>query len=317
MKTIIGHDIQKAAELLRGGELVEIPTETVYGLAANALDADAVVKIFEAKDRPYFDPLIVHLHSFAEAEKHVTTIPLWAEKLAKHFCPGPITFVLPKKPIIPDIVTSGLDTVGIRIPDHPLTQELLRILNIPLAAPSANPFGYISPTTAEHVNAQLGGKIPYILDGGECKVGVESTIIGEKYGKPVILRLGGISVEQVREVIGDVKIVTHSAGQPLSPGSLESHYSPKKKLIYDDFSDWDNYPADKKAVIAFSKPMKELSLSQQRILSSTRDLHEAAKNLFGAMRELDGLSVDAIFAEKVPDEGIGRAINDRLRRASS
>ncbi|MDQ3289765.1 MAG: L-threonylcarbamoyladenylate synthase, partial [Bacteroidota bacterium] len=174
---IIGTDTEQAANLLRAGQLVSIPTETVYGLAANAYLEEAVVSIFEAKQRPAFDPLIVHTHSIQEFDKIAVNIPKRAYQLAEAFMPGPVTLILPRNPKIPLLVTSGNESVGVRIPNHPLTLNLLRKLEFPLAAPSANPFGYVSPTTAQHVNQQLGEKIPYILDGGTCSVGIESTII--------------------------------------------------------------------------------------------------------------------------------------------
>jgi L-threonylcarbamoyladenylate synthase len=314
VKTVIGTDIACAVELLKMGEIVGIPTETVYGLAGNALSPDAVVKIFEAKNRPYFDPLIVHCKSMDDVREYVVSIPQWAETLASRFSPGPITFLLPKKDSIPDIVTSGVERVGIRIPSHPMLQELLSRLNFPLAAPSANPFGYISPTTAQHVYDQLEGKIPYILDGEQANVGVESTIIGEEEGKLIIYRLGGISVEQIEELVGKVELRT-SSSKPIAPGLLDSHYAPKIQLRIKS-SDTE-LPSDKKiALLCFSAYSSELPQSSQRILSKTSDLAEAAKNLFAFMRELDTREHDVIFAELAPDIGLGKAINDRIIRAS-
>jgi L-threonylcarbamoyladenylate synthase len=190
VKTIIGEIIQEAKSFLLDGNIVAIPTETVYGLAGNALDPAAVLQIFTAKERPAFDPLIVHISSIDKVELYAHSIPSQAYDLMHEFWPGPLTIVLPKNSIIPDIVTSGLDTVGLRIPNHPTTIKLLKQLDFPLAAPSANPFGYISPTSAQHVFDQLGGKIPYILDGGICDVGVESTIVGFENDKCLIYRLG-------------------------------------------------------------------------------------------------------------------------------
>lgn len=314
MKTGIGTDIEYAAELLKAGEIVGIPTETVYGLAGNAFSADSVIKIFEAKNRPFFDPLIVHAKSILDIEEYVTSIPMWAERLATAFSPGPITFLLPKKDSIPDIVTSGLERVGIRIPSHPILQELLSKLDFPLAAPSANPFGYISPTTAQHVYDQLEGKISYILDGGQANVGVESTIIGEEEGKLIVYRLGGISVEQIEDLVGKVELRV-SSSKPSAPGSLDSHYAPKTPFFL--FLDRDTIPRDKNiGLLLFMKRDEFLAESNQRILSTNGDLHQAANNLFAFMRELDGLGYDAIYAEVVPEDGLGRAINDRMKRAS-
>jgi L-threonylcarbamoyladenylate synthase len=216
----IGKDIRKAKALLERGELVAIPTETVYGLAGNALDANAVTKIFQVKNRPHFDPLIVHVADFSSAESFVEEIPIAAKKLAERFWPGPLTILLKRKQLIPDLVTSGLETVGIRCPDHSLTNQLLQSLSFPLAAPSANPFGYISPTQPSHVNDQLGGKVKYILDGGECKVGIESTIIGFDQTRPTIYRMGGLSIEEIESIIGKVNVQLHSTSNPKAPGQL-------------------------------------------------------------------------------------------------
>ncbi|HYM20467.1 MAG TPA: L-threonylcarbamoyladenylate synthase [Candidatus Kapabacteria bacterium] len=311
MTTGTGTDISLAVKLLRNGGLVSIPTETVYGLAANALNEEAVTKIFEVKDRPFFDPLIVHIALFEQVFKYVESMPSWAEKLFQSFSPGPLTIVLKKKKIIPDIVTAGLETVGIRIPSHPMTLELLHELDFPLAAPSANPFGYVSPTNASHVREQLDGKIEYILDGGDCAVGIESTIVADDRGAPTILRLGGVSMEEIQHVVGKVNINT-SGPTPQSPGMLVSHYAPRKKFVI-------GFPDNsiRAAFLGFKNYSEFIPKNNQQILSSTGDLREAARNVFRAMRDLDGLDVDIIFAEFVPDTGLGRAINDRLKRAAA
>lgn len=206
----VGKDINKAKELLSAGEVIAIPTETVYGLAGNALDTTAVLKIFKVKERPEFDPLIVHVSSISEGKKYCETIPDEALMLAQKFWPGPLTILLKKKNIIPDLVTSGLDTVGLRSPNHPLTRQLLESLDYPLAAPSANPFGYVSPTTAQHVQDQLGQKIKYILDGGPSFVGIEATIEGFENNVPVVYRMGGLSIESLEAELGRVKVQLHS-----------------------------------------------------------------------------------------------------------
>src|SRR6478752_7357737 len=233
----IGTDILKAKALLEKGELVAIPTETVYGLAGNALNTSAVAKIFTAKDRPQFDPLIVHVPDLEHAKNYVEEIPDQAIALTRKFWPGPLTLLLQRKPIIPDLVTSGLPTVGIRCPDHVLTRELLKSLSFPLSAPSANPFGYISPTRPEHVNEQLGNKISYILDGGVCTVGIESTIVGFENDHAVILRMGGLSVEAIESVVGKVSVQIHSSSNPKAPGQLKNHYAPAKKLVLGNLTD--------------------------------------------------------------------------------
>jgi L-threonylcarbamoyladenylate synthase len=315
MTTEIGRDIAKARTLLERGMLVAIPTETVYGLAANALDEEAVLHIFEVKRRPKFDPLIVHGTDREQLSEYVTSFPDWAGALADAFWPGPLTLVLPKRAIIPDIVTSGLDTVAIRVPKSPLTQELLAQLDFPLAAPSANPFGYVSPTSAQHVMDQLGGKIPYILDGGECEVGLESTIVAEEDGKLHILRLGGISVEDIESIVGKVIVGTASPEVVHSPGSMKSHYATRTPLKLGPI-DLTGYDPRTIGILSFCKSYKEIPQAQQVVLSPSGNLHEASKNLFAAMRYLDSLKLRIILAEAFPETGLGRAINDRLRRAA-
>ena len=314
----IGSDLQKAITLLQSDELVGIPTETVYGLAGNALSTKAIAKIFEAKNRPFFDPLIVHVPSIEAAYQYVTHIPEKALSLANHFWPGPLTLLLPKKTIIPDLATSGLNTVGIRCPQHPLTTQLLKLLPFPLAAPSANPFGYISPTNPQHVNQQLGDKIRYILDGGECNVGLESTIIGFEQDQPIAYRLGGLSIEQLEAIVGKVEIQLNASSNPAAPGQLKSHYAPTKKLIIGDLETLAVAHAHLRVgILAFNRNVSGVEITQQRVLSHSSDLSEAAQHLFAYLRELDQLSVDVILAEEVPPVGLGRAINDRLKRASA
>jgi len=312
--TLIGGDILRAQQFLQSGQLVGIPTETVYGLAANALNPEAVLKIFEAKNRPHFDPLIVHTHSVEEISKYVEEIPALAQKLMDAFMPGPLTLLLKKRSVVPDLVTSGLDNVAVRIPNHPVALDLLRQLDFPLAAPSANPFGYISPTTAQHVYDQLQGKIPYILDGGPTGVGVESTIVGFENDGPVVYRLGGLAIEDIENVTGKVRLSLNESSNPKSPGMLKSHYAPKKRLTISN-----EIPTGKTnvGVIAFNGYLQGVEEKNQILLSASGDLNEAAKNLFAAMRQLDGSGVDEIIAVKFPNEGLGRAINDRLKRASA
>lgn len=310
----IGKDIKHAVELLTQGELVAIPTETVYGLAGNALDAKAVAKIFEVKERPTFDPLIVHVADIAQAQRYTKKFPTQASALAERFWPGPLTLLLQKKEIIPDLVTSGLDTVGIRCPDHALTRQLLSSIEFPLAAPSANPFGYVSPTRPEHVNDQLGKRISYILDGGPCTVGIESTIVGFEDQQPVNYRMGGLSVEAIESVVGTVTVKLHSSSQPQAPGQLKSHYAPRKEIKVGDIRELLANAPKKTGVLSYQT---NFDVAYQRVLSPAGDLSEAAQNLFSALRELDQADIDLIVAEWVPDQGLGRAINDRLRRAQA
>ncbi len=311
----IGSSVTKAARLLVRGEVVAIPTETVYGLAGNALNMEAVTRIFEVKQRPSFDPLIVHVHNLAVAQNYVRHIPEPALKLAAKFWPGPLTLLLPRKSIIPDLVTSGLDTVAIRCPAHSLAQELLTLLDFPLAAPSANKFGRISPTLARHVEEQLGNEIPYILDGGPCPIGLESTIVGFENEQPVIYRLGGIAAEDIEAVIGQTALHLHSASNPRAPGQLTRHYAPRKKLVLGSLEKLlKQYPAHSSGILSFRT---DLSLPHQRILSPSGNLREAAQHLFLYLRELEAMPVDVILAEPVEEKGLGRAINDRLRRAAA
>ena len=319
----VGNDIEQAIALLKAGELVAIPTETVYGLAANAFDANAVTRIYHAKNRPQFNPLIIHTDSIAKLQSWGLKLPETLLKLAAHFSPGPLTYVIPKSDKIPDIVTAGTDAVAVRIPNHPITLELLRRLDFPLAAPSANPSGFISPTNAWHVNEQLGDKISYILNGGSCEVGIESTIISFLHDEPEILRHGGIGVEDIEAVIGKVKDLPFEASignittdNPVAPGMLAKHYAPNHRLIFGDIKKYFAYfEPERTCIIAFSSVYENIPVKNQFVLSIERNLDEAAQKLFSAMRDADKMDVDVILAEKFPDQGLGRAINDRLKRA--
>lgn len=316
--TTTGTDIAVAADLLAQGKLVAIPTETVYGLAANALDAGAVTKIFTAKNRPQFNPLIVHCASAEQALSFAQNIPQEAKELAEKYWPGPLTLILQKKDIIPDIVTAGHEWVGLRVPQHPITLELLSTINFPLAAPSANPSGYVSPTTAEHVAEGLNGKIDYILNGGPCKVGVESTIISFSTNPPTLLRHGGIPLEKIKTVIPQLQISQQEQEDaPISPGQLASHYAPGKKVYLGNVHALANkFSGQNIGSISLNTILPEIPEEQQILLSPSGSLEEAAQHIFAALRKLDALPVDLIIAELMPDEGLGRAINDRLRRAA-
>jgi L-threonylcarbamoyladenylate synthase len=321
----IGTYLAHAAQLLREGHIVAIPTETVYGLAANAFDEEAVLKVFAAKQRPSFDPLIVHIGQRDEIHRVVKELPPGAEALMDAFWPGPLTLVLPKQAIVPDLVTSGLDTVAVRMPAHPLTLELLRQLDFPLAAPSANPFGYVSPTTAQHVADQLDDKVPYILDGGPCSVGVESTILGwvlgaddrppatTRTGRWHLYRPGGIPLEAIEQVIGRVEPAVKQV-LPVAPGMLESHYAPRKPVHVGDVPTLlRRFAGERIGIISFRT---EYPAHRCEVLSEHGNPAEAARHLFAVLRELDDTDCSVILAEEFPDEGLGLAINDRLRRAS-
>jgi L-threonylcarbamoyladenylate synthase len=308
----------KAAELLRRGEIVGLPTETVYGLAADALNGAAVAKIFEAKERPSFDPLIVHLPGLTWLER-VARIDQESRglvgRLVAQFWPGPFTLVLPREKMVPDIVTAGLDTIAVRISAHPLFAEIIRAFDSPLAAPSANRFGRVSPTTAHHVLDELDGRIPLIVDAGPTLHGIESTIVAVRNGRMELLRRGPISAEQL-EALGEV-VSAQAAQRPEAPGQLPSHYAPRTPLVLADDPRSFTVPANKKCgLLAWNSPAGATQFAEIRQLSSGQDLREAAANLFRYLRELDQLGLDLLVAEKLPDEGLGAAINDRLSRAA-
>ena len=309
--------IHQAGELIRQGGVVAFPTETVYGLGADAFNSLAVARIFEIKNRPFFDPLIIHIADVNEMSRLVPHTPLPAEKLIKRFWPGPLTLVLPKRPEVPDLVTAGLPTLAIRMPRHPIACRLIQEAGCPIAAPSANPFGYVSPTTATHVRDQLGGQVDLILDGGPCEVGLESTIISFSEDSPRLLRPGGLPVEEIELIIGKVEIDQIEDDRPMSPGRLPRHYSPRTPIIVEGWeAKFDMLKNKKVGLLAFRVSDASLSFQHVEVLSARGDLREAAANLFAAIRRLDGLDLDLILAEPVPEAGLGRAIMDRLRRAS-
>ncbi len=308
-------DIDLAVDFILSGGIVGVPTETVYGLAADATNEVAVRKIFTAKGRPFIDPLIVHVCDIEMAEK-VADFTEDAKKLAKAFWAGPLTMILPKKESIGDIVTAGHSTVAVRMPSHPIMSELIRKSGKPIAAPSANPFGYVSPTRAEHVSEQLGEKINFVLDGGECSCGVESTIISMVSSPKKLLRPGPISSEEIEKVLGEEidKTPKKNEAHPQAPGMLKSHYSPKSRLtLFDDESE---IPADFNGdVIFFKRP--QAPLDNQYWLSENGDCAEAARNLFALIRKLDKMSKREMFCQRAPNSGVGVAINDRLARAET
>lgn len=316
--TIISKNILKAVEILNKEELVAIPTETVYGLAGNIYSEKAVHKIFEMKNRPLFNPLIVHIHSINQLDELVSRVPGKARLLANAFWPGPLTMVLKKKAHVPDLITAGKDSIAVRIPNHPVTLALLEQLNFPLAAPSANPFGCISPTTATHVEEYFGNKLQMVLDGGSCKNGIESTIIGFEHDEPVVYRLGAISLEEIEKIVGTITIKNKSEAAPDAPGMLSRHYAPTtntylaanvKELIK-------SFPDKKVGLLLFCNEVDAPQVRHQEILSKNGDLKEAAANLYTALHLLDKLNLDIIIAERLPDVGLGKSINDRLERAT-
>lgn len=311
--------VKDAIKQLTNGELVAIPTETVYGLAANAYNESAVRKIFETKQRPMNNPLILHFSDREKINDFAIDIPATAYRLADQFWPGPLTLVLKKAPHISSVITAGKDTVGLRIPNHPLTLNLLRKLDFPLVAPSANASNHISPTSPDHVRKSLGDRSPYILDGGKCTNGLESTIIGFEGDKPKIYRYGAIGKEELEEFLGFKLDSITSSSSPLAPGMLSKHYSPKTKLVLtNEISEAIAMHSTKRlGLLVFGAThIPDINCSVKN-LSPMGDLQEAAANLFNYLYELEGMDLDLIVAEFVPETSVGRSINDRLVRAAN
>lgn len=315
---MISCDVYKAANLLYNEEVVAIPTETVYGLAGNVFSERAINKIFELKKRPRTNPLIVHIGSKDQLYELTSHIPLLAKKLTDKFWPGPLTLVLKKNKNIPDFVTGGKETVAIRMPNHPDTLKLLSLLSFPLAAPSANPYGSISPTSAAHVANYFKDSLPMVFDGGICQDGIESTIIGFENEAPVIYRLGSTTIEAIQNEIGVVKIKNFSKANPEASGMMAKHYAPKTKtLVTHKLNDAIRVNQGKKiGLLLFNSFVINESIVNQEILSSQGNLQEAASNLYAALHRLDDLDLDIIIAEKFPNSDFGIAINDRLSRAA-
>ena len=314
--SIISKDIQKAIGLLTNEQLVAIPTETVYGLAGNIFSEKAIKNIFSTKKRPFFNPLIVHVSSVEVLKSLVTHIPEKARLLADAFWPGPMTLVLQKNNTIPDMITAGKDTVAVRIPNHPVTLELLKQLPFPLAAPSANPFGSISPTKTTHVEQYFRNDIQQILDGGSCSNGIESTIIGFKNEDPVIYRLGAIALEEIENIVGEISVKNKEEESPNAPGMLARHYAPlTQTFLVDDISSVvKKYSGKKIGVLVFKESLNDPSLTEIT-LSKIGSMQEAASKLYDSLHELDGKNLDVIIVERLPDIGLGKSINDRLQRA--
>lgn len=310
-------NITKAAQALINDEIIAIPTETVYGLAGNAYSEKALKKIFELKKRPFYNPLIVHIKSTVFLDTVATDIPDMAWKLAEEFWPGSLTLVLKKQPHIPDIVTAGKETVAVRVPNHPVALALLEQLEFPLAAPSANPFGCISPTTAMHVSNYFKENLEIVLDGGACQNGIESTIIGFENDKPILYRHGSISVEDIERITGKVLIITSKDSSPDAPGMLSRHYAPKTNTyLTDNVAELIlSFSGKKIGLLLFKDEITSTENILQEVLSKKGNLAEAAKNLYAAMHRLDKSSLDVIIAERFPNKGLGKSINDRLERA--
>lgn len=315
--SIISKDIQKAVQLLTNEQLVAIPTETVYGLAGNIFSEKAINSIFSTKKRPFFNPLIVHIPSVEFLENVVTHIPKKAKLLADAFWPGSMTLVLKKNRKIPDLITAGKDTVAVRVPNHPVTLSLLRQLAFPLAAPSANPFGSISPTKPSHVENYFKNNIQMVLDGGACKNGIESTIIGFENEEPIIYRLGALPLEDIEAVVGKIAIKNKKEQNPEAPGMLARHYAPKTKtfLVNNVLSELKKHLNKKIGVLVFKDSINNDSVTEI-ILSEKGVMQEAASNLYNSLHLLDTYHLDVIIAERFPENGLGTSINDRLQRAT-
>lgn len=316
-KKLITTSISKASWYLKKGDPVAIPTETVYGLAANIYDEKAIKKIFEIKKRPAFNPLIIHIASIDSIEDVAENIPPLAYELVKKFWPGPLTLILEKKNTILDCITGGKKTVAVRMPNHDMTLELIRRVGFPLAAPSANPFGSISPTSAQHVANYFKNELNVVLDGGVCEKGIESTIVGFENDKVILYRLGIISKEMIESVVGEVELLNVDENQPKAPGMLLKHYAPKTKMIMSEYpiKCANEMLGSKIGLLLFGNEDLPNSRYIIKNLSEKGDVSEAAKNLYANMHQLDEMGLELIIAQKFPDYGIGKSINDRLSRA--
>ncbi|MCE9537398.1 MAG: threonylcarbamoyl-AMP synthase [Nitrospirae bacterium] len=310
--------IRLAAEIIRQGGIVAFPTETVYGLGCDALNPEAVARVFEAKRRPSFDPLIVHVATRVSLDRLVETISVGDHRLMDAFWPGPLTLVLPKREQVPDLVTAGLSTVAVRMPAHPVARALIREAGVPIAAPSANPFGYVSPTCAQHVLDGLGDRVDLILDGGPCPIGVESTIVSMVGTCPELLRPGSITLADIQEVIGPVVQAAASLAVA-APGQLPRHYATGTPMsILGAQGARPVVPGHERAgLLAISGSGRaDDRFCAIEVLSPSGDLQEAARNLFAALRRLDALELDRLYAEPCDEQGLGLAIMDRLRRCA-
>jgi len=319
--------IEQAAETIRAKGLVAFPTETVYGLGANALDAEAVAGIFEAKERPLDDPLIVHIADIEDLHSLAAGIPPEADKLVDHFWPGPLTVVVEKTEAVPDIVTTGLSTVAIRMPSNEIAKTFIKAAGVPIAAPSANMFGRPSPTSAGHVTEDLNGRIDVILDGGPTEIGIESTVVEFIEGKTIILRPGGIDLESIRDIMGKVEVSSDSQRAVKSPGKYPQHYSPHARVL---IIDNDPEQIDKVLATVESEKLKGLKTGIMateehagkymghlvKVLGPSGDGRQCATQLFHLLREFDAENVDVIIAESIPEDGMGLAVMDRLRKAA-
>lgn len=315
---MISKDTNLAAKYLKQNGIIGFPTETVYGLAGNVFSLEAITKIFEVKQRPTNNPLIVHIKNIADLDKVALEIPELAYDFASKFWPGPLTLILKKHPDISNLVTANQDTVAVRIPNHPMALELLNQLDFPLVAPSANPFMRISPTKAAHVNSYFKNKIDLVLDGGNCSEGIESTIIGFQNNKVILYRLGALPVEDIEKITKTVIQNTKKNNTQITPGMLLKHYAPQTDFILtrniNEEIDW--YSDKKIGLLVYDKVVPNFELKRQLVLSKESNLKIAASKLYDALHELDKMNLDLIIAERFPENGLGNSINDRLERAS-
>lgn len=314
---MITNDLNQVKAALVNDDIIALPTETVYGLAANIYSRSAIEKVYKLKMRPANNPLIVHISKPSILNEVAKNIPSKALELANVFWPGPLTLILEKNDQIPDRITAGKKTVAVRIPNHPIALKLLNSLNFPLAAPSANPSGSISPTSAEHVSLYFKKELNFILDGGSCLHGLESTIIGFENNNPILYRLGAITIEKIEEIIGPIKVKNQNDSDPSSPGMLSKHYSPKTQIqIIENICDAVKQNKTKKiGVLSLEKKSRLDSQIYQEVLSPSGNIEEAAKNFYAALHRLDHMNLDLIVTSFFPDKGIGKTINDRLKRA--
>lgn len=315
---MISTDIAIAAQLLNNEDVVGIPTETVYGLAANAFSESAIQKIFDIKKRPTTNPLILHIKDYEELHKVGTDIPEMAHRLAKAFWPGPLTLIVNKQSHISNLITAHQNTVAVRVPNHPLTLALLHTIDFPLVAPSANPFTRISPTKALHVDDYFKTKIAMVLDGGSCSAGVESTIVGFNLNQPIVCRLGAISIEEIEKIAGKVTLLNTGKTKTTTPGMCKKHYAPATKIILTSNipQELDRWMDKKIGLLLFQQTIPNVPLMLQKVLSPDGDLKIATANLYNSLHELDTMNLDLIIAERFPYTGLGRTLNDRLTRAT-
>jgi len=317
----LSSSVIRAKKWLDKNEVIAIPTETVYGLAASIYSKKAIDSIYSIKNRPSTNPLIVHIKSDKELYKYVQNIPIKAKLLAKTFWPGPLTLVLPRTNLIPDYITANNETVAIRVPNHRLTLELLSNLDYPLAAPSANPSNHVSSTTAQHVEKYFNSILPYVLDGGDCKNGLESTIIGFEKGEPIVYRLGALTIENIELVVGKVKIRKNlkEAETPIAPGMFSKHYAPKTPFFVVDNIDvfLESVTTDSVVYIGHQSMINHSKIKCQLLLSETGNVEEMASNLYKKLLEADSAGGDIIVTTWFENKNLGMSINDRLKRASA